>query len=537
MDMLVPIHLLIIMNSKENKIKAFSFKYWKNDLPSGLVVFLVALPLCLGIALASGAPLFSGIIAGIVGGLVVATVSGSALSVSGPAAGLTVIVLNAITELGTYQTFLLAVVLAGAIQLTLGYLKAGIIGHYFPSSVIKGMLAAIGLILIFKQIPHALGYDKDAEGDFYFFQMDGENTFSEIINSINHLSLGAIIISFTSLFILIMWDQPFLKKYVFFKNIPGALIVVCLGVLINYLFLLYKPEWVLENGHLVKLPVANSASEFIGQFTMPDFTAFSNYKVYVVAFTLAIIASLESLLSVEATDKLDPEKRNTPTNRELKAQGIGNMVSGLIGGLPVTAVIVRSSANVNSGGKTKLSAILHGVFLLSSVVLLATVLNKIPLACLAAILLMVGYKLAKVSLFKSMYSLGWDQFLPFIVTVITILLTDLLKGISVGMAVSIFFILRNNYKRPYFFIKSEHQEGDIITIELAEDVTFINKGSVTLTLYHIPENSRVIIDGRKSKSIDLDVLEIIHTFNETAHLKNIEVQLINIPAFKGVKGH
>ena len=531
------VYMIIIMNAKENKIKAFSFNYLKNDLPSGLVVFLVALPLCLGIALASGAPLFSGIIAGIVGGIVVASASGSALSVSGPAAGLTVIVINAITTLEAYESFLLAVVLAGVLQLALGYLKAGIIGHYFPSSVIKGMLAAIGLILIFKQIPHALGYDKDSEGDFYFFQVDGENTFSEIINSLNHLSLGAIIISVTSLVILILWEKPFLKKYAFFKTIPGALIAVCLGVLINYLFGLYKPEWILESDHLVKLPVAATANDFFNQFTLPDFTAFSNPKVYVVAFTIAIIASLESLLSVEATDKLDPEKRNTPTNRELKAQGLGNIISGLIGGLPVTAVIVRSSANINSGAKTKLSAIIHGIFLLASVVLLPNILNKIPLACLAAVLLVVGYKLAKVSLFKSMFNLGWDQFLPFVVTVVTILLTDLLKGICVGMAVSIFFILRNNYKRPYFFIRSEHVEGDIITIELAEDVTFINKGSVTLTLYHIPEKSRVIIDGRKSKNIDLDVLEIIHTFSETAHLKEIEVQLIGIPPFKGVKGH
>jgi MFS superfamily sulfate permease-like transporter len=528
---------LFFMNAKQNKTKAFSFSYWKNDLPAGLVVFLVALPLCLGIALASGAPLFSGIISGIVGGVVVASVSGSALSVSGPAAGLTVIVLNAITKLETYETFLLAVMLAGVIQFILGYLRAGIIGHYFPSSVIKGMLAAIGLILIFKQIPHALGYDKDTEGDFYFFQIDGENTFSEIVNSINHLSLGAIIISFVALFVLILWEKPFLKKYAFFKNVPGALVVVCLGVFINYVFAMYRPEWALANGHLVNLPVADSAKDFVHQFTLPNFTALSNPQVYVVACTIAIIASLESLLSVEATDKLDPEKRNTPTNRELKAQGIGNMISGLIGGLPITAVIVRSSANIHSGGKTKLAAFIHGVLLLLSVILFARILNQIPLACLAAVLLLVGYKLAKVSLFKSMYKLGWDQFLPFIVTVVMILLTDLLKGISIGMAVSVFFILRNNYKRPYFFMRSEHQEGDIITIELAEDVTFINKGSVTLTLYHLPENSKVIIDGRKSQNIDLDVLEIIHTFHETAHLKNIDVQLINIPAFTGIKGH
>jgi MFS superfamily sulfate permease-like transporter len=522
------------MNAKEKKIKAFTLDYWKQDALSGIVVFLVALPLCLGIAFASGAPLFSGIIAGIVGGTVVASISGSALSVSGPAAGLTAIVISSIGQMGSYPAFLLAVVLAGVIQLTLGYLKAGIIGHYFPSSVIKGMLAAIGLTLIFKQIPHALGYDKDAEGDFFFFQMDGENTFSTIMNAINRPTLGAVIISSISLFILIMWDQPFLKKFSFFKTIPGALLVVIMGAVLNGMF---GPDLVLTDGHMVKLPVAETANDFINQFTLPDFTAFSNPKLYLVAATIAIVASIESLLSVEATDKLDPEKRNTPTNRELKAQGFGNVVSGLIGGLPVTAVIVRSSANINSGAKTKLSAIIHGGLLLISVILFAQVMNKIPLACLAAVLLVVGYKLAKISLFKSMFKLGWDQFLPFVVTVVAILFSDLLKGIAVGMAVSIFFILRNNYKRPYFFVKSQHQDGEIITIELSEDVTFLNKGSITLTLYHLPENSKVIIDGRKSKNIDLDVLEIIHTFNETAHLKNIEVQLIQIPAFTGVKGH
>lgn len=517
--------------------KALTFKYIKNDFPAGLVVFLVALPLCLGIALASGAPLFSGIIAGIVGGIVVAFTSGSALSVSGPAAGLTVIVLNAITQLGAYENFLLAVMLAGLIQLALGYLKAGIIGHYFPSSVIKGMLAAIGLILILKQIPHALGYDKDSEGDFQFIQADSENTFSEIINAINHLSLGAIIISVISMAIIILWDKPFLKKYAFFKIAPGALIVVVLGVILNSLFNIYMPSFALNNDHLVSLPVASTANEFINQFTLPNFNAITNPQVYVFAITIAIVASLESLLSIEAADKLDPEKRNTPTNRELKAQGFGNLISGLIGGLPLTAVIVRSSANVNAGGKTKLSAIIHGLLLLLSVIVLPTIINKIPLACLAAILLSVGYKLAKVSLFKTMFKLGWSQFLPFIVTIIAILFSDLLKGIGIGMAVSIFFIIRNNYKRPYFFIESKHQQGNIITIELAEDVTFINKGSVLQTLTHLPENSKVIIDGRKSLNIDLDVLEIIHDFNQTAHLKNIEVELINIPSFKGISAH
>ena len=517
--------------------EGLSFKYFKNDLPAGLVVFLVALPLCLGIALASGAPLFSGIISGIVGGTVVAFTSGSSLSVSGPAAGLTVIVLNAITQLGSYEVFLLAVVLAGLIQIALGYLKAGIIGYYFPSSVIKGMLAAIGIILILKQIPHAVGYDKNNEGDFDFFQVDGQNTFSEIFNSLNYIHPGALIIAGISLFILIMWEQKFLKKYAFFKIVPGALLVVILGIVINEWFKSSFPALYLSGEKLVQLPVANSPSEFVGQFTLPDFTAFGNYHVYVVAITIAIIASLESLLSVEATDKLDPYKRSTPTNRELKAQGLGNFISGLIGGVPLTAVIVRSSANVNAGGKTKLSAVIHGLLLLLSVVALASVLNRIPLACLAALLLLVGYKLAKIPLFVSMFRLGWEQFLPFVVTVVAIQLSDLLKGIGVGMAVSMFFILRSNYKRAYFYKKEEMTAGEKITIQLAEDVTFLNKGSIALTLDQLPENCTAVIDASKSYNIDLDVLEIIHDFKSTAELKNIKLELKHVPEFNGVAGH
>ncbi|MCX6295012.1 MAG: SulP family inorganic anion transporter [Bacteroidetes bacterium] len=498
----------------------FNFKYFTNDLSAGLVVFLVALPLCLGIALASGAPLFSGIIAGIVGGIIVAFTSKSALSVSGPAAGLTVIVLNAITQLGSYEVFLLAVVLAGLIQIALGYLKAGIIGYYFPSSVIKGMLAAIGIILILKQIPYALGYDGSQSVGFNFFQAEGGNTFSKILNAINIIHPGALAIACLSL-----------------KLVPGALIVVILGIIINVWFKVNDPTLYLSGTKLVRLPVANSASEFIGQFTLPDFSALGNIKVYVVAVTIAIIASLESLLSVEAVDKLDPYKRNTPANRELKAQGLGNLISGLIGGLPLTAVIVRSSANVNSGGKTKLSAIIHGLLLLFSVIGFASFLNKIPLACLASLLLMVGYKLAKVSLFRSMFKLGWEQFLPFIITVIAIQFSDLLKGIGVGMLVSMFFILRNNYKRSYFFHKELHNADEKIIIELAEDVTFLNKGSIALTLSHLPDNSSVIIDGSKSHTIDIDVLEIIHNFKNTVELKNIKLELKNIPEFNGMLGH
>ncbi|MFY9310289.1 MAG: SulP family inorganic anion transporter [Bacteroidia bacterium] len=521
------------------KPKALSFEYIKNDLPAGLVVFLVALPLCLGIALASGAPLFSGIIAGIVGGIVVASASGSALSVSGPAAGLTVIVLNAITQLGSFEVFALAVMIAGLLQILLGYLKAGIIGYYFPSSVIKGMLAAIGIILILKQIPHALGYDKDNEGDFDFLQVDGQNTFSEIFNALNFIHPGAIVISVISLIILILWERPVLKKYAFFKFVPGALVAVVVGVLLNEGYKLYYPSFFLEGEELVQLPVAGSAMDFVNQFSLPDFTALGNYHVYVVAVTIAVIASLESLLSVEAADKLDPFKRNTPTNRELKAQGIGNFVSGLIGGLPLTAVIVRTSANINSGGKTKLSSIFHGLFLLGSVIGLAPLLNRIPLACLAAVLLLVGYKLAKVSLFKSMFRLGWEQFIPFIVTVIAIQFSDLLKGIAAGMAVSAFIILRNNYKLAYVFqVEEKNDHSDKVVIQLAEDVSFLNKGSIAFTLDQLEEGTHVIIDGSKSHNIDMDVIEIIHDFkNNTAALKNIKVELKDIPEFKGASAH
>ena len=502
--------------NQSTHISSFSSKYLKDDLPAGLVVFLVALPLCLGIALASGAPLFAGIISGIVGGILVAFLSGSALSVTGPAAGLTVIVLNGITELGNYETFLFAVVLAGMIQVALGYLKAGVIGYYFPSSVIKGMLAAIGIILILKQAPVAIGYIKGTGIQYH---------------------LGAIIIATISIAIILIWDLPSLKKFAFFKFVPGALIAVIVGVLLNNAFVSIEPAWVLEASQLVKLPKAASMNDFVNQFTLPDFTQFTNYKVYVLAVTIAIIASLESLLSTEAADKLDPFKRITPTNQELKAQGIGNIVSGLIGGLPMTAVIVRTSANVNAGGKTKLSAIFHGLLLLVSVAFFATFLNQIPLPCLAAVLLVVGYKLAKISLFKEMYKLGWDQFIPFIITVVAIQFSDLLKGISLGMLVAIFYILRTNYRRDYKFHQDAKNDGGLITIILGEHVTFINKGSIALKLSNIENDANVVIDGKDAHFIDLDVLEILYDFKENSIQRNINVQFKNIPQRVKLSGH
>ncbi|MEK7198329.1 MAG: SulP family inorganic anion transporter, partial [Bacteroidota bacterium] len=388
------------------------FKELKNDLPASIVVFFVAVPLCLGIALASGAPLFAGIIAGIVGGIVVAIASGSSLDVSGPAAGLAVIVLTSITTLGSLPAFLLAVVLAGVIQLIMGFAKAGFIAYFFPSSVIKGMLTGIGLLIILKQIPHALGYDKDAEGDLSYFQTDGGTTLSSLTKAFDVLTTGAILIAVLSITILILWDKVLTKKHKLFQLIQGPIVVVILGIVMNYLFQSGILHFSLAADQVVRLPVAHSLTAFFGQFTFPDFSAITNAEVWKIAVVLAIVASLETLLSIEATDKLDPFKRITPTNRELKAQGLGNIVSGLIGGLPITQVIVRSSANISFGGKTKMSAILHGVFLLISAITIAELLNMIPLASLAAILLMVGYKLAQPALFKQMYKLGWEQFVP-----------------------------------------------------------------------------------------------------------------------------
>ncbi|PHN06660.1 SulP family inorganic anion transporter [Flavilitoribacter nigricans] len=498
----------------------------KHDFPASIVVFLVAVPLCLGIALASGAPLFSGIIAGIVGGIVVGALSGSQLGVSGPAAGLAVIVLTAIQDLGSFQVFLMAVVIAGVLQVALGYAKAGIIGYYFPSSVIKGMLSGIGIIIVLKQIPHAFGYDKDYEGSVTFSQPDGHNTLSELYYMLEAITPGALIITAVCLAILILWEQSFMKRQKVFQLIQGPLVAVIAGIVLNMVFS-SSDTLSLSAEHLVTIPVAGSFSGFLGQFTFPDFSQIGNGAVWVTGVTIAIVASLETLLCLEATDKLDPYKRVAPANRELKAQGVGNLLSGLIGGLPVTQVIVRSSTNIQSGGRTKASAILHGFLLLLSVMAIPFVLNLIPLASLAAILFLVGYKLAKPALFKQMYKLGWSQFVPFMVTIIGIVLTDLLMGIGMGMAVAIFYILRNNYKKPYFFDAEKHVEGEPIRIELAEDVTFLNKADILQTLNHLPSNSTVIIDASKTINIDEDVREIILDFKEAAKLKNIDLTIVS----------
>ena len=499
----------------------------KSDFQSGLVVFLVALPLCLGIALASGAPLFAGIISGIIGGIVVGLISNSQLSVTGPAAGLTAIILSAITSLNSYESFLLAVIIAGALQILLGALKAGAIANYIPSNVIEGMLTAIGIIIILKQIPHAVGYDKDNEGDFFFLEATGNNTLSAIYDAINYSHPGSFIICLVSLLILIAFNKiNFLKKI---KLIPGALIAVIAGILINEFFKLQSSPLEVANDHLVKLPIAKSISDFGGFFSYPKFDAIANYQVWVVALTIAIVASIETLLCIEASDKMDPEKRVTNPNKELFAQGVGNLLSGLIGGLPMTSVIVRTSANTNAGAKSKMSTIIHGILILVCVITIPFIINKIPLASLAAILLMIGFKLAGPAIFKKIWSQGLIQFVPFIVTVIAIVFTDLLKGVGIGMVVSIFYILKSNLKFAYSFDKQKYHDGEVINIQLAHEVSFLNKAAIKETLHQLPKNSVVKIDASESFYIDYDIVELIHDFEKTiAPQKNITVEVIGL---------
>ncbi|MEO6550808.1 MAG: SulP family inorganic anion transporter [Ferruginibacter sp.] len=506
----------------------------KTDLLSGMVVFLVALPLCLGIAVASGAPPFAGIITGVIGGIVVGVLSSSHVSVSGPAAGLIAIILAAITSLG-YETFLVAVVIAGAIQLALGLAKAGGISSYFPSGVIEGMLTAIGIIIIKKELPHAIGYDIEHEGDFYSYElMDSADKgfFSEIIHSFNYAHPGIILVTVVSIGILVAFNKiSFLKKI---KAIPGALVVVVAGILLNELFKVTNPAWVITGDHLVNLPTASSFGEFFGQFKLPDFSGFANPNVWITGVTIATVASIETLLCLEAGDKMDPMKRFSSSNAELRAQGIGNIFAGLIGGLPMTSVIVRTTANINAGARSKLSAVAHGVFLLIAVVAIPGLLNKIPMACLAAILIMIGLKLASPKVFKHMWQSGKFQFIPFIVTAIAVVAIDLLKGVGIGLVVSIFFILRGNMKLAYFFKKEKHHEGETVHMDLAQEVSFLNKAAIKQTLAHLPKNSKLIIDAADTVYIDYDVLELIRDFvNFGSKGKNITVTLKNFkPAYK-----
>ncbi|PAW88433.1 MAG: sulfate transporter [Pedosphaera sp. Tous-C6FEB] len=493
------------------------------DLAAGVVVFLVALPLCLGIALASNAPLMGGIISGVVGGLIVAWISGSHTSVSGPAAGLAAVVFAQIATLKSFEAFLVAVMLAGLIQIALGALRAGFIASFFPSSVIKGLLAAIGVLLILKQIPHVVGHDADPEGEMEFIQPDGQNTFSELFASLFDFEAGATLVGLLSLTLLLVWDRTKLKQL----RVPAPLVVVLLGVGVNQALRHFGSSWAIGESHLVQVPTAASLADLFQLMPRPDFRALSNPAVYTAAFTIAIVASLETLLNLEAVDKLDSRKRTSPPNRELVAQGVGNCIAGLVGGLPLTSVIVRSSVNINAGAATRMSAFIHGVLLLLLVVLVPHWLNEIPLAALAAILLATGLKLASPALFRQMWAEGRNQFLPFIVTIVAIVLTDLLVGILIGLGISLLFILHSNFRRPLRRFMEHHVGGEVLRIELANQVSFLNRAVLEQSLNSVPTGGHVVLDARHTDYIDPDVLDLIHDFrNQTAPARGIFLSLV-----------
>lgn len=497
------------------------------NFASGLVVFLVALPLCLGIALASGAPPLSGIIAGIIGGIIVGAISNSHISVSGPAAGLTAIIVTAITDLGTFELFLCAGIVAGILQLVLGFIRAGSISNYFPTSVIEGMLAGIGIIIILKQIPHALGYDSDFEGNEivfnngYSFQAIGEYL-SNIMQSVH---IGAVVVTLVSMTILLSWEKiGFLKKL---KMLPGALVAVIAGIAINQIFINTGSSLAISSDHLVNLPVPKSADDFKNLITLPDFNGFMNPQVWIAGATIAIVASIETLLCIEAADRLDKKRRITDTNLELRAQGIGNLLSSVIGGLPMTSVVVRSSANANSGATSKASTIIHGILLFICVISIPVVLNMIPLATLAAVLILVGYKLAKPATIMHFWHKGKYQFIPFAATIIAVVATDLLKGVGIGLFISVIYILQGNMKRAYYYSREDLKDAEKINIKLSEEVSFLNKAAIKKTLKNIKPNAHVVIDGKNTSYIATDVLELIQDFaNIRAKEENIEVELI-----------
>ncbi|MEO6758914.1 MAG: SulP family inorganic anion transporter, partial [Saprospiraceae bacterium] len=471
------------------------------------------------------APLFSGMIAGIIGGIVIGFLSNSQTSVSGPAAGLTAVTLVALQQLGAWPTFLLAVALGGVLQLGLGFARAGTVANFFPSNVIKGMLTAIGIIIIMKQVPHALGYDQDSEGDQSFMEAGGGNTFSSLWYSITEvIHPGAMLVALVAIGLLILSERPAVKKVLGF--IPGALIAVIASVLLNELFKTLGDPWAIRQSHLVSLPLVADFQGFIGLFTLPDFSQWRNPQVWTVALTICAVASVETLLCLEAVDKIDPQRRYSDPNRELRAQGIGNIISGLIGGLPITSVIVRGSANVNSGARSKTSTIFHGILLLVCAVAIPFILNLIPLAALAAVLILTGYKLAKISIFKEMWSNGKYQWWPYIITVVAVVFTDLLTGVGIGLVASTFAILRGNMKNAYFFHRKQYQMGDIIYMKLSQEVSFLNKAAIKLTLEHLPENSKVVIDATDTAYVDYDVLELFREFHQiNAPARGIQLTL------------
>jgi len=496
------------------------------DIPAGLVVFLVALPLCLGISLASNAPLAAGIIAGIVGGLVVGALSGSSTSVTGPAAGLTAVVAAQIAELGSFQVFLVAVIVAGVLQIVFGILKGGFLSSFFPSSVVKGLLAAIGIIIILKQLPHLVGYDADPVGETDFCQTDQKNTFTELPAAFRMFLPGAALIGLLSIGLLILWGKvSWLQK----SPIPGPLVAVLFGTAANLLLIQMGHPWAISTTHLVQVPVAEGNLGFLQLFCFPDFSALAKPAVYGAAVTLAVIASLETLLTIEAVDKIDPQQRKSPANRELMAQGVGNMVSGFVGGLPMTSVIVRSSANLNAGAQTKISAIFHGVLLLGFVAFFPYWLNQIPLCALAAILIMTGYKLASPKIIGQMWKEGKYQFLPFAITVIAIVFTNLLTGILIGLGVSLLFILYSNFRRPIHQVLEKHLSGNVMRIELPPQVSFLNRAAIQKSLYAVPAGGSILIDARNADYIDPDILDLLTDFkNVTAKAHGVEFKTVGL---------
>jgi MFS superfamily sulfate permease-like transporter len=495
------------------------------DLAAGVVVFLVALPLCLGVALASGAPLLSGVVTGVVGGVLVSWLSGSQLMVSGPAAGLSAIVLASIAQLGSFHALLVAIVLAGAIQVALGLLRAGVIGYYLPSSVIKGMLAAIGIILILKQVPYALGVGLDVFGSHSFSQASGGNTFTGLATALRNVHPGALVLSALALLVLFGWDHPRLGALK--RRAPAALVVVLVGVLGNLLFARLAPTLAIPGEGLVQLP-AGGAVALDTYLAFPDWSVLRDPAVYRIAVTIALVATLETLLSLEATDKLDPYKRSAPPDRELLAQGAGNIVCGLVGGLPMTGVVVRSAANVAAGGRTRRASFTHGVILAGAVLAIPGLLNRIPLAVLATVLVYTGFKLTHPRVVLELVRLGWTQFLPFAVTVVAIILTDLLQGILIGLGVGVFFILRTHYRTAYFCHRDESADRHTVRIQLAEDISFLNKASLLRLLGELPHESVVTVDGSRSQHIDHDVLEILRDFRQTAQTRSIDFRLVGI---------
>jgi MFS superfamily sulfate permease-like transporter len=534
-------------------------KFQLADIRSGLVVFLVALPLCLGVALASKTPIMSGIIAGVIGGIIVGTISNSRFSVSGPAAGLAGIFAAAVTDLTAYKAqnikslglnvietmdkkmveqalldqalgiLFLAVIVAGIIQILFGLLRAGFLANFFPSSAIKGMLCGIGITLIMKQIPHFFGYDEDPEGDMSFSQADHENTFTELWKAIENICHPSLIIGAIGLFILILWEFKFIKKNKVLAMIPAPLLVVTMGVLCYSFFKGLGGDWIIQNKHLVDFPNIVEKGQFnYAAFKFPDFSLLTNPQVYYYGLIIAAVATIETLLCIEAVDKLDPEKYVTNQNRELIAQGTGNVVSGLVGGIAITSVIVRSSANINAGAQSKMSTIIHGLFLLVAVVSIPFVLKMIPYSALAAILIFTGYKLAKISIFKSAFKQGWKYWVPFSATIIVMLSTDLLKGVGVGVVIAFIFILIENMQSP-FKINYEKVDGKMqFLIQVSQHITFLHKSVFIKTLNKIPENAHVVVDARKTKFMDRDVTELLNEFKTTAHHKNITVEYLNI---------